>query len=92
MCLLMINLMIESFNGKNRSLPYGMAVSELLDKDVSNLDNERKTYLTTSQHINGNTTIIIGYHNVDGEWVKSEKKENNEKKKRKASEGPSVEL
>ena len=65
MCLLMINLMIESFTGKNRSLPYGMAVNELLDKDVGNLDNERKTYLTPFQHINGNTTIRIGYHKVN---------------------------
>jgi len=83
--------MIESFIGKNRSLPYGMAISELLVKDVGNLDSERKTYLTSFQHINGNTAIRIGYHKVRENWVKTEKAENNEKKKRKTSKGLSVE-
>ena len=59
--------MIESFTRKNRSLPYGMALSDLLDFEVSNLESARKVYLNPSQHINGNTTRRIGYECKDGE-------------------------
>ena len=70
----MINLMIESFSGKNRSLPYGMAISELLDKEVGNLKNARKVYLNPPQHINNNMALRIGYKCQKGEWVKARKK------------------
>ena len=42
LCILIINQMNESFNGKNRTLPYGMAISALLDKEISGLENARK--------------------------------------------------
>ena len=45
----------------NRSLPYSMAISKLLDKEVRNLENARKVYLNPSQHINGSITLRIGY-------------------------------
>ena len=32
LCILLINQMIDSFSRKNRTLPYGMAISDLLDK------------------------------------------------------------
>ena len=55
LCILIINQMIESFNGKNKKLPYGMAISALLDKEIGGLQNARKVYLSSSQHINGYT-------------------------------------
>ena len=79
--------MIESFSRKNRSLPYGMAISELLDKKVGQLENARKVYLNPSQRINGITTIRIRYMNKDREWIKTEKQEKPQKKRK--SERPS---
>ena len=80
--------MIESFFGKNRSLLYGMVVIEMLDKAVDQLENARKVYLNPSQHITGITTIRIGYTVKDGEWVKTEKQEKPQKKRK--SEGLSA--
>ena len=79
--------MIESFLTKTRSLPYGMAISELLDSLVGQMESARKVYLSPSQHINDKTVIRISYTCKDGEWVKADKSENPRKKRR--SEGPS---
>ena len=51
-----------------------MAISELLDKEVGNLENARKVYLNPPQHINNNTALRIGYKCQKGEWVKARKK------------------
>jgi len=51
--------MIELFIGNKQSLPYGMALSELLDKKVRDLGRARKVYLNPTQHINRNTTTRI---------------------------------
>lgn len=74
--------MIESLSGKNRSIPYGMVVNEMLGKAVGQLENARKVYLNTSQHITSLTATRIGYVVKDGEWVKSEKQEKPRKKRR----------
>lgn len=74
LCILLINQMIESFSGKNRTLPYGMALSELLDSEVGNLEHARKVYLIPSQHINGYTTLRIGFQYQNGTWAWSGKK------------------
>ena len=66
--------MIESFSGRDRSFPYGMAISELLDKEVGHLENARKIYLNPPQHINGNTALQIGYKCQKREWAKHRKK------------------
>ena len=44
-----------------------MAISELLDKEVGHLENAKKIYLNTSEHISGIMTIRIGYANKDGD-------------------------
>ena len=51
------------------------------------MENTRKIYLNPSQHIIGIMAIRIGYVNKDGEWVKTEKQEKPQKKRK--SEGPS---
>jgi len=74
--------MIESFLTKTRSLPYGMAISELLDSLVGQMESAKKVYLSSSQHINDKTAIRIGYTCKDGKWVKTDKPENPRKKRR----------
>ena len=37
--------MIESFRGNKWSLPYGMALSDLLEKEDGGLEGARKVYL-----------------------------------------------
>lgn len=78
--LLIVNHMIESFRGNKLSLPYGMALSDLLEKEVEGLEGVRKVYLNPVQHINSNIAMRIGFVAQEGGiWVRgktSKKMEN----------------
>ena len=61
LCIVIINQMIKSFSGNKRSLPYGMALSDLLEKEVGGLEKSWKVYLNQAQSINANTALQIGF-------------------------------
>ena len=69
--LLIVNHMIDSFRGNKRSLPQGMALSNLLEKEVGGLEGAKKVYLNLAQHINSNTAMGIGFVAQEGgTWVR----------------------
>jgi len=45
LCIVIINQMIESFSGNKRLVPYGMALSDLLEREVGGLEEARKVNL-----------------------------------------------
>ena len=58
-----------------------MALGNLLESKVGNLGYTRKVYLNLTQHLNGTTTLRIGFiAHKDGTWVRGVKG-----KKRKAT-------
>jgi len=67
--------MIELFSGNKRLFPYGIALSDLLEKEIGDLEEARKVYLNLAQSINAYTVIRIGFKaQEDGTWVHVNKK------------------
>ena len=75
LCAIIVHEMIGVFSRKNRSLPYAMAISLILENKIDNLGNVRSVSIHKSQHINRGSLIRMGYkEDKEGHWAKSKKR------------------
>ena len=52
LCFCIVNQMISAGSGKNRALPYGMAMSTILDAKIDNLGAVKMVFTSLTQYLN----------------------------------------